>query len=505
MRLASVLALALLAPLALSVGCPGENPEGPHALPPLGDGKTDNYVSDTAREYVLSGEAHATLPADYATQTPEEQTATLERLVAARLGTVGRAVKSHIQQVERDANAELPEGANEFFTYFKRNNASAEAATVVDATRAVFPFEMEFIGHNLLMSKVAPESNDPRTFVVEVKDWGEATGEQVTVTIAGSESRDAFPKYDELFADGIFDIAIHFGGDYNTERYDLETAKWTVEYLLEGGWTHPSATSLESLTLESEPFTRTLKVEGKEVAVNVYVYTAEMDGGGDQGVLSQAMAASFAARDIVVYSGHAGEGAGFLLDYHPRYELRASAFADLPLASKYQIFIFDGCNSYRSYVDDMMKNPAKTFDNVDMVTTVNTTPFSAGYQLIHELLFWFTITEEDGTHYPLSWLTLLRGVNKDFWDVHYGVHGIDQDPQLNPNGGQTMMCSGCETDADCGAGGNYCLAYSEGAACGVACTTDAACGQGYRCARLWDDPELFYLPKQCIRRDQVCE
>jgi hypothetical protein len=33
---------------------------------------------------------------------------------------------------------------------------------------------------------------------------------------------------------------------------------------------------------------------------------------------------------------------------------------------------------------------------------------------------------------------------------------------------------------------------------------DSACGDGFRCARLFEDPDLFYLPKQCLRRDHVC-
>jgi hypothetical protein len=67
-----------------------------------------------------------------------------------------------------------------------------------------------------------------------------------------------------------------------------------------------------------------------------------------------------------------------------------------------------------------------------------------------------------------------------------------------------VACSPCATDSDCQAGGNYCLGYAAGAACGVACAQDAACDDGYRCARLFTDPDLWYLPKQCIRRNSVC-
>ncbi|MBW2737010.1 MAG: hypothetical protein JRH20_31895, partial [Deltaproteobacteria bacterium] len=143
---------------------------------------------------------------------------------------------------------------------------------------------------------------------------------------------------------------------------------------------------------------------------------------------------------------------------------------------------------------------------VDIVTTVNTTPFAVGYQLIHEFLYWLTFTSNDGKHFPLSWAAILRGLNTQrYKSVHYGVHGIDNDPKLNPHASEGIACTPCSSDADCGAGGNFCLGYSGGAACGVACTTDTACPDGHRCARLWDDPDLWYYPKQCVPRDYICE
>ena len=80
------------------------------------------------------------------------------------------------------------------------------------------------------MSVIAPQIN--RQFSVEVSDWRTQTTRVVEAQIAGSDSRDAFPMYDRLFADGILDIRIQFGGDYNEERLDIETARWTIDYLL---------------------------------------------------------------------------------------------------------------------------------------------------------------------------------------------------------------------------------------------------------------------------------
>jgi len=84
------------------------------------------------------------------------------------------------------------------------------------------------------------------------------------------------------------------------------------------------------------------------------------------------------------------------------------------------------------------------------------------------------------------------------------VHGVDSLPQANPHGGLEALCRPCGDDADCGPGGNFCLGYEGGSACGVACTADAACGPGYRCLPVSDDPEAFYLAHQCIPEDMSC-
>ncbi|MDY0004665.1 MAG: hypothetical protein RBU30_25440, partial [Polyangia bacterium] len=459
-----------------------------------------------AREFELLGAAHVNLPFDFDARTPEEQNATLDSLVSSRLSSVSRAVQAKVNAVVSEASNGVTGEDAPYFTYFRRQPASVETVRLLGDGRAQFDFELELVGSWYLMSVVAPETGSAtRMFTVDVSDYGGTNAETIPVEIRGSSSRDAFPRYDALFADGVFDIAVHFGGDYNTDRFDLSTARWLVETLLEGGWENASVSSFETLTIDSPPFTRKVLVEGREIEVGVHIFHSDMVEATEEARLSDAMKTSLAERDVVIYSGHAGEGAGFILDYQPRHEISASQFATLELASKYQIYVLDGCRTYRTYVDDLMKNPGKTFENLDIVTTVNTTPFSVGYQVLWEFLYWFTLTDDAGNHYPLTWMTLLRGVNTEqFSGVHYGVHGVDDNPQLNPHASEGVACTPCKDDTDCRAGGNLCLAYSGGAACGVACTTDAACPEGYRCARIGDPDALFYIPKQCVRRDYIC-
>ena len=481
-----------------------ETPDGAHALPPLQDGKADNYVSTNAREFNLVGTTYVALPEGFADMEPEAQEAALAKTAEARLSTVARALRSHIEQVIRDANGGVSGEDAQYFTYFKRGAGELDGVEVLEDGRVAVSFDVELVGSYHLMSKVSPETQGQRrTFTIEVKEWPDPDGEQIEVEIKGSDSRDAFPRYDALFEDGVFDIAIHFGGDYNSERFDLDSARWTVETMIADGW--EGGAPFDDLKVDSPPFTRALKVEGRALEVRVKVVHSDMVEPVDEALLSESMKASLAAADVVIYSGHAGENAGFILDYQPRHEIPARDFATLDLPEKYQIYVLDGCRTYRTYVDDLLKNPNKSFDNLDVVTTVNTTPFAVGYQVIFQFLYWFTLTDNDGGHLPLSWMTILRGVNTpDYKSVHYGVHGIDDDPKLNPHASEGIACTPCSTDADCGAGGNLCLGYGGGAACGVACTTDTACGEGYRCARLTDDEDQFYIPKQCVRRDYVC-
>jgi hypothetical protein len=480
---------------------------GNGAFPLPNESKGDNYISTNAREYLLSGTAVAQLPEGFDELDDEEKARTVESTVGSHLSKVVRSIRSTITNLVRKANGGTLNKKDSFFIYIKRDAGESNSSELQSDGTVSFQFELELVGNWYLMSKVAPGNGTVRTFELKVQsDSGEPTTELIQVQMQATESKDAFPKYNELFEDGIFEIAIHFGGDYNSDRHDLETAKWLVETLVKDGWENAFVSDFEGLKIDSPPFTRKVKVEGRDIEVRIKIVHSDMVEASNEEQLALSMKESFANADIVVYSGHAGTGAGFILDYQPKFEIKAVDFATLPLAQKYQIYIFDGCNTYRTYVDDMMKNPAKNWDNLDIMTTVNTTPFGAGYQLIWELIHWFTLTNDRGDHFPLSWKTILRGINTHrFKEVHYGVHGIDSDPRLNPHGGLDMLCKSCQADGECGPGGNLCLGYNSGASCGVACTTDTACPQGYRCARLTEDPDLFHLPKQCVRRDYICQ
>ena len=489
-------------------GCAEEStssaPEGLVEIPG-GFGKGDNYVATNAKEFIIKGRVTTSLPQGYADLDAEEQEAQLAELLAARTGDVTRSAQRKIEEIIRNSNQNITEDDKKFFIYVKPAYQGGEVGeNTIEGETVSWDLHLEFVGSLDLLAAIN-EAEGGLALKLEVTQLGDAY-KDVDVVIEESPSTDSFPAYSELFKDGVYDIAIHFGGDYNEGRYDLETAKWTVEFLLENNWQHESVTSFEDLKHDSGPFVFPLTVEGREVEGRVYVYHAQMDNDAEaeQSLLRDLVEDSFKNRDIVIYSGHAGSNAGFILDYHPRYEFDDDEFKDVEMRQDYQVYVFDGCNSYRTYVDKLMENPARTFDNTDAVTTVNTTPFSAGYEVINRFVHWFTFTDATGRHFPISWNTMLRGINDEFPDVHYGVHGVDNGPKLNPHTDAGPQCLPCDSNEDCGAGGNYCMNYAGGGACSVGCTTTEACGLGFECIQVFDDPDLFYIPKQCVATGSTC-
>ena len=259
----------------------------------------------------------------------ERQTA-LDRAIESRTTVITRAAQRHVETVVREANEKrleenpLPEpdpddpdaGEPEdpfvdYFIYVKPTERGGSATdVVVDGPTAAFDFAMEFVGSNDLIAMVVGDDGD-EAFEIEV-DSIDGMPETLQIAVEASPSTDAFPRYDVLFADGVYDIAIVFGGDYNEERLDIETAKWTVEYLLESGWEHPDVAAFEDLKHDSAPFTMPLRVEGMDVEARVYVQHANMDNdaAAEQSLLREMVETSVRERDVVIYTGHAGSRRG---------------------------------------------------------------------------------------------------------------------------------------------------------------------------------------------------
>lgn len=471
---------------------------------PAGFGKADNYISTNAAEYMLTGTVRLDLPADFSDLDDVARETRVAELGDQVVDNLSGKARDRVEEILSTANTDITQEDAKFFIYVKPSYQHANAAeSVVVDDKIDVSFTFQLVGSADLLKAIESVEGGDHLEVELTFEGQEITTE---IQVAPVPSTDAFPKYNEIFEDGVYDITIIFGGDYNEERYDLETARWTVQFLRDSGWQNDQVTTFEDLRYDSKPFTLPVHLEGKDVEARVHIIHSQMDddAGQPQSLLRTLVEEAVKRSDVVIYSGHAGANAGMILDYAPRFELDDAEFDDVEMKDGYQIWVFDGCNSYRTYVEALLENENRRYDNTNVVTTVNTTPFSAGYEIINRFVHWLVLTDGLGNHIPVTWNTLLRGVNDSFPDVHYGVHGIDANPKINPNGAEAM-CQACSSNEDCGGGGNFCMNYSGASGCSVACTTDAACGPGYECIAVFDDPELFYMPRQCVRTSLTCE
>ena len=271
-----LLLFALCSLVIFACGGSGDGLGGPHLVPEFDPNKGDNYISTNAREFVLTGTVHAKLPADFATRSADERDATMNRVVSKRMGDVSRSIRDHINAVLKDVNGGVTGEKANYFTYVRNSAGTSENIRILSDEELEFDFELELVGSPFLMSKLSPGEATYRTFEVTIKDWSASHVETVQVEIEGVSSTDAFPKYDALFKDGVLDLGIHFGGDYNEDRHDIDTAKWLVETLQDGGWTNPSVTGFDDLKIDSEPWIRTVKVNGRDLEIRVYIYHSDM-------------------------------------------------------------------------------------------------------------------------------------------------------------------------------------------------------------------------------------
>lgn len=424
------------------VGSSGDDGQKVPPLPNAPGGKADSYVNTAAREYVFSGSAHMSTPAGLDAMTPEEAEAALKKEADSRIGKIASAIHSYLTGKAREMNQEIP---NELPPEIAETIANEDEATkrrildnwktqqeVSAATRStmrhlesirqdtdgtyMFDFGVEALLSNKLADSLFKEN---KTFEVTVTQYsGEPASETIQVTAAVTPSTDGYPRYDDLFADGVFEVALHVGGDYNKEqvniccpdpetgeqsckkvecqnscepvedecsapppegctveklggRIDRWTAEQMVQILKSEGFAHEAQT-YKDLKIDSPPFTKTYDFAGMPVEVRVKLVYPEIVPCGEEQKLVDAMKESLATRELVIYAGHAGPGAGYVLDYQPRTELDDSVWKSLAMPDFYQVLLMYGCQTYSTYADAMYANPAKNDQNLNVVTTVNT-------------------------------------------------------------------------------------------------------------------------------------
>jgi len=487
-------------------------------------GKADDYLSPTSREYRLWGMGEVQLEAEWAARTADERAAEVQ----ARLGDRFKAYAHFVNVYLTDKSSHDTNAGYGGFSGLVRSTSLEWVREPVDEAELVWAFiwELELGGPRDLMDRLPFETRADGTKVLMVTmpvysdaelragsysdsfDPSTFTGPttQVEVIVEPvAESIDAWPAYDQLFADGVLDVAIVVGGDYNAERYDLKSAREIYAWLKRAGYAHDAA-DFADLALDSAPFTKTLRVEGRDVAVQVTLLHPDVVEDAALGELRARIVQAYETMDVVIYDGHAGadpDYSGVVYHYDPRHAISANALAQLELPEKYQLFVFNGCKTYSAYPEAVYANATKTTANLDIVSTVNFSwltmqPFTTS-GLLNELL-----ATARGTHDPRTYVELLATINEDAnWNVYYGVHGLDDNSHRNPYADTASLCRACAADADCPGQGNRCVRFDWGSACGVECTSDEGCPDGYACSDIATGSRI--IGKQCLPATFRCE
>ncbi len=524
MRRALLLLLSLFVALpACDAADEGAATEGTPAQAVL-PGKADDYLSPTSREYLLWGLGELTLDETWA----DADLGAKEQRVQELLGYQLKAYSHFLNAFVTDKTSSEATHGYGGFSGLVRGTTADWVYEPIDEAGLLWTFiwEIEMGGPRDLLDRLPmqvrgdgsqyfvlplpkltesqlvagsyPRDFDPAKYTGAMDDL------EVLIDPVG-ESIDAWPAYDRLFEDGTLDVMIVVGGDYNAERYDLRSAESHFEWLKSAGFKH-SAKVWTDLTLESGPFTRTLKAGGRSVDVAITLVHPDIVPDAQLDQLRAAIVAAYQQMDVVIYDGHAGldpDYSGVVYHYNPRRALSANELAELELPDKYQVYVFNGCKTYSAYPEAVYQNATKSTANLDVISTVSFSWLSQQTFTTSGLLSELLATRS-GTHDPRTWLEILSQINRaNNWNVYYGVHGLDDNAHLNPYTDTASLCQACARDADCPGEGNRCVGFSWGRVCGAECTADDGCPDGYVCAEIAEGHQI--TGRQCLPATYTCD
>jgi hypothetical protein len=495
------------------------------------EGKADDYRSTTGQEYALVALDTITLTGSDLALTGDARTARAEELMALRFKAISFFAYEYLAgKSSHDAN----------FNYgnFRTTVRQQTFEGFISGEREDAPGTFEFLfaaeaAGPMALLRSLPLAADGKTFPLPIPtlsnaelesgsytrtysafDAAKFPAEKVTaidIEISPKASEpDAYPEYSKLFEDGVLDVAIHVGGDYNAERYDLTTARDIFKNLSASGFKAP-AESFDALRTDSGPFTKDLDANGKTVRVEVYLYHPDMNaeaGVGYAGLINL-YKQSAATRDVVVYDGHAGYDttySGVVVHYNPRHAIAADAFQSLPLPDKYQLFFFNGCKTYTAYADALYKNPAKTTANLDIISTVNFAWLSEMTRVTTDFVGQLTVTSSK-QHVPRSYDRILAELNKGASrDVIYGIHGLSDNGRVSPYADLGALCAPCKRNSECSGADNLCVTgLNSKSGCAVACTDTSGCPEGYRCSPVSVRNAATLSGSQCLPIAGKCQ
>lgn len=521
-RFSAFSSLLVAAPfvLGLTTACGSETDAGTET--PAGDtaatetfevvpaGKSDNFYSSVAAEFEVTGRLPVTMTKDEFNDEAKRQEIVTRRLTAFGL-YLTTYMTDKFRGIDSNGDGQISESEvffrNEGYGSFHAmvRNFSVETLDVSgdpDAGYAV-TFSIDVAGPKDLLSimPVSATAEGGKGFALrmpknatvdpnsvprgEIRSFNPDTysGELETVdcTIAKlPDVSNAYPAYDRFVEDGVYDITLFFGHDYNKSRSDLQEARQAFEVLDSAGFDLP-VSRFEDLKADSGLFKKQIKANGKDVSLEVRIYHSDMFTTDRKGQHDLAVS-ELVARDVFMYLGHAGPYFGFYLDEARQATVNYLELANAPFSEKQQLVVAQGCQTYSQYADMLYANPAKSEDNLDVITTVNYSYGQGNEQLIKSLIR----VDGEGNHRPVDFYTMVGDLNEDwlnsYKDVFYGVMGIDGNPQMHPYASVSSIGEKCETAADCGdPDGNACIAASIGPKqCAAKTLAESACPEGTR-------------------------
>jgi len=473
-------ALGLLIPVAvLGSACASESDASV-------DSSADdlNYRSTAGQEYSLTTPVTFEVPADIAAMAQgDDKDAALLAHASELRSTVTTAITDSLDKMWPEDMRTTSAGVA---IEFRELTATQKDLKSVDATHMSMTIAAEFSGVKDLLTKLPMKTENGVSYLPISADLG-AGATELHISVAPIErSLNAYPKYMDMFADGL-DIAVHVGGDHDDPPQDIDHARSVYDDLVTAGFSSP-VSKFEDLKIDSGPLVSKIKVKGSDVAVRVRIVHVDMSTPDTRQILIDAYKSSVKNAEVIIYDGNAGrqlDYSGVVVAYKPaRVALPASEFKNIAATDKQQVYLFNGCETYTGYADSLYENPKKNTTNTDVITTGN---FSAIQPKANQVIAFIHsfIDQKSGAWVPRSWdsvLSRMNAVGERSWVHVYGVHGIDDNPKVSPLADTSKVGAACTKDADCGGTDSRCLAVSSSKkVCGVACADTTGCPSGTKC------------------------
>jgi len=467
---------SLVAAGTLALACSSDPDRAEGAGDPTTEDANLDYRATNGKEFDVATDVRVTLAAEDAALTPDEKKARASELARAKVDAITRALDAELLRIWPESRRQDEKN----IVAMIRMATPAGDALREDGDGFVFTYHAEVAGPNQLLELLPLDrAGDLRTSKLTVGS------DELTLTwTALPVTADSYPRYAEMFEDGL-DIAIHVGGDHYDPRNDLREARSIYEELEKLGLRAP-VPSFEELKLDSGAFRGAMTVAGREVPVSATLVHADMAPDDRLSDLVDSFKRVASTADVVIYRGHAGTSldySGVVVHYNPRVAIPASQFKDLDLPQKYQLFVFDGCETYTGYADKLYEHPGKDEKNADVITSVNYGSGLVRAESVRSLLH--GLMDKTGDRWvPRSWDVVLKKLNDAQvgpWTSIYGVHGLSDNPRLSMLTDPAKTGTTCRSHADCGGADSLCVPTASGKVCGAACTDDTACAQGATC------------------------